>query len=116
MLIWMPDEQSLTIEIDRHDDHVRVSCRGKLIAGVNDFLYTKVRELMPSYKRIVLDLTDLTVMDSMGLGTIVRLYVNAKSSRCSLELINVAPRIQQLLGITGLLNVLTTIGEDRMRM
>jgi len=27
-----------------------------------------------------------------------------------------APRVQQLLGITGLLNVLTTIGEDRMRM
>ena len=116
MLIRMPEEHRLTIEIERDAEEARVRCRGKLVAGVNDFLYTKVRELMPGYKRIVLDLTDLTQMDSMGLGTIVRLYVNAKSAKCALELINVAPRIQQLFGIAGLLNVFTTVGEDRMRM
>lgn len=112
----MPDEHRLTIEIERYDDYARVRCQGKLVAGVNDFLYTKVRELMPGYRRIVIDLTDLIQMDSMGLGTIVRLYVNAKSSQCTLELINLSPRIQELFGITGLLNVFTSVGEDRMRM
>lgn len=115
----MPDDANasrLTLEVDREVDPVLVRCRGKLVAGVNDALYTKVRALMPDHKRIVLDLTDLTHMDSMGLGTIVRLYVNAKSAKCSLEMINVGPRIQQLFGISNLLSVFTSVGEDHIRM
>lgn len=115
----MSDESNasrLTIEIDRSPEVAIVRCRGKLVAGVNDFLYTKVRALIPEYPRIVLDLTDLTHMDSMGLGSICRLYVSAKASRRSLELINVGPRIQQLLGISGLLSIFSTVGETHIRM
>jgi anti-sigma B factor antagonist len=67
------------------------------------------------FKRIVLDLTDLTHMDSSGLGTVVRLYVSAKSAGCALELINRGPRIRQLLGVTNLLSVFTTICEHDIR-
>jgi anti-sigma B factor antagonist len=114
----MPEESAsrLTVEIDRGPDLVLVRCRGKLVAGVNDFLYGKVRELMPGSQRIVLDLTDLTHMDSMGLGTIVRLYVTAKATGCGLELVNVGPRIQQVLGISNLLSIFTTVGESHIRM
>lgn len=114
----MPDESAsrLTVEIDRGAHLVLVRCRGKLVAGVNDFLYGKVREMMPGSDRIVLDLTDLTHMDSMGLGTIVRLYVTAKATGCSLELVNVGPRIQQVLGISNLLSIFTTVGESHIRM
>jgi anti-anti-sigma factor len=55
-------------------------------------------------------------MDSAGLGTVVRLYVSAKSAGCSLELINLGPRIRQLLGLTHLLSVLTVIGQHDIRM
>jgi anti-sigma B factor antagonist len=47
----------------------------------------------------------------MGLGTIVRLYAHSKSAGCDFQLINLGPRIRQLLGITNLLAVFTTIGE-----
>jgi hypothetical protein len=47
--------------------------------------------LLPEHKRIILDLTELTRMGSLGLGTLARLYLSAHSAGCSLELMNLAP-------------------------
>jgi len=83
--------------------------------GENDQLQSKIRELIPDNKRIVLDLTELTMMDSNGLGTLVRLYVTARSAGCNLELINLGPHVRELLGMTNLLSVFTMIGENDIR-
>jgi len=106
----------LTLDIERAGEVALVRCSGKLVSGVNDFLYVKVSQLIPGSKRIVLDLTDLVHMDSMGLGTLVRLYVSSRSSGCNLELINLGKRIRQLLGMTNLLSVFTTCGEQNIRV
>jgi anti-sigma B factor antagonist len=104
-----------TLDIDRAallaGDLAVVRCRGKLVAGVTDVLYAEVSKLIPGTKRIVLDLTDLTHMDSMGLGTVVRLYVSAKAAGCDLKLINLGKRIRQLLGISNLLSVFANVEE-----
>src|SRR5580693_7070970 len=91
----------LRLEIESAGDTAIVRCHGKLVAGVDDFLYSEVSRLIPDTKRIVLDLTDLTHMDSMGLGTLVRLYVSARAAGCDLELVNLGKRIRQLLGMTN---------------
>lgn len=101
----------LTLEIVRSGNDAVVRCRGKLGAGERDLLYTEVSQLIPGARRIVLDLTELTHMDSMGLGTIIRLYVSARSAGCDLQLINLGKRIQKLLGVTNLLSVLTAVGK-----
>jgi len=59
----------------------------------------------------VLDLADLTHMDSMGLGALVRLMVSAKSKGCSLELLHLGKRVRELLGLTHVLGCFTIIGE-----
>jgi anti-sigma B factor antagonist len=100
-----------TLEIDRGPDVVVVRCRGRLVSGAHDIFYTEVRQLIPGSKRIVLDLTDLAQMDSMGLGTLIRLYVSAKSAGCDLELINIGSKIRQLLGMTNVLSAITVIDE-----
>jgi anti-anti-sigma factor len=93
-----------------------VHCHGKLVAGVGSILYGEVSKLLPTHKRVVLDLTDVDYMDSLGLGTIIRLYVSAKSAGCSLELVNLGKRIRELLGVTNLLGVFTIIGENDIRI
>jgi len=111
----MPDQavaDSLTLSIERKDDIAVVRCSGKLVSGVTSHLQNKVSALIPDCKRIILDLTNLTRMDSMGLGTVVRLYVSAKSSGCCLELVNLSTGIRHLLGVTNLLSVLTTMCEQ----
>jgi anti-sigma B factor antagonist len=106
----------LSVDIDRAGDAVVVRCGGKLVAGVNDFLYTEVSRLIPESKKIVLDLTELTYMDSMGLGTIIRLYVSARSAGCDLQLVNIGSRIKELLGMTNLLSVFSVCGEHHVRI
>jgi len=101
----------ITIEIERKGDAALVKLRGRLIAGVNGLVYAKIRPLFPDAKRVVLDLAEVTQMDSMGLGALVRLYVSAKNAGSSLELMHLGKRIRELLGITHLLDVFTIIGE-----
>jgi anti-sigma B factor antagonist len=106
----------LTLDIHRAGTAAVVRCHGRLVAGVNDILYVKVSQLFPDTKRVVLDLTYLTHTDSMGLGTLVRLYVSSRSAGCDLELINLGKQIRQLLVTTNLLSVFTVIGEHGIRM
>lgn len=101
----------ITVEIQRKGDAALVKLRGRLIAGVNGLVYAKIRPLFPDAKRVVLDLGEVTQMDSMGLGALVRLYVSARNAGCSLELMHLGKRIRELLGITHLLDVFTIIGE-----
>jgi anti-sigma B factor antagonist len=115
----MPDQAAaslLTLDIERKGDVAIVRCHGKLVAGVSGTLYAQVSQLIPGSKRIIMDLSDLTNMDSLGLGTLVRLYVSAKSAGCSLELTHLGKRIRELLGVTNLLSVFTIIGEQGIKM
>lgn len=115
----MPDQtpaNALMLDVKRAGNTVVVKCDGKLVAGVNDILYARVSRLIPDSKRIVLDLTNLTRVDSMGLGTLVRLYVSARSAGCSLELVNLGKQVRQLLGTTGLMSVFVIIGEHGIKM
>ncbi len=71
----------LTLDVEQKGSTYLVHCHGRLIAGVCNVLYDQVHELIPGSTRIVLDLTDLAFVDSMGLGTLVRLYVSARGRR-----------------------------------
>jgi anti-sigma B factor antagonist len=110
-------EPVLTIEVQRcASQTVVVRCHGRLVAGSTDVLQSGVTELIPTSKRIVLDLSDLKHTDSMGLGTLVRLYVSAKSAGCSLELTHLSKQIRHLLGLTNMFSIFTVIGENGIRM
>jgi anti-anti-sigma factor len=55
-------------------------------------------------------------MDSMGLGPIVGLYVSAKSSGCTLILINLSQRVRELFRITNVWSLFEVYGENIIRM
>jgi anti-sigma B factor antagonist len=97
-------------------DATIVQCTGKLTAGLTSILRDEVKRLIPDSKKIVLDLTSLTQMDSMGLGTIMALYVSAKTSGTTLILINLSPRVRDLFRITNVWSILEVYGENIIRM
>jgi anti-sigma B factor antagonist len=111
----MQTEPRFTFETHLQQDAAIVKCNGKLTAGVTDILSAEIKRLIPDHKLIVLDLTDLAQMDSMGLGTIVRLYVSARTAGSTLELINLSKRVRELLGITNLLSVFEMCGDHGIR-
>jgi anti-anti-sigma factor len=102
---------SLTVKTDCNGDCTTFLLTGKLVAGMGDFLYKKVSAATPNSKRIILDLSAVDHLDSMGLGTLVRLYVHCKSAGCTLQLIHLGKRVRELLGMTNLLGIFADIGE-----
>ncbi len=109
------EKRYLNMAVQRGDTLTIVRCSGRLTSGFTDRFQSEIKPLIPESKRIVLDMKELTHMDSMGLGTLVRLYVSAKSGGCVLELANIGPSIRQLLGVTHLINVLAIVGEYNVR-
>jgi anti-sigma B factor antagonist len=97
-------------------DATIIKCAGKLTAGVTGILRDEVKRLIPQSQKIVLDLTDLTQMDSLGLGTIVGLYVSAKASGSTLILINLSQRVRDLFRITNVWSILEVYGENVIRL
>ncbi len=95
----------LHLETVKSPEEITVRCTGRITSGTSALLQTTVRSLMPETKSVVLDLTDVSCMDSSGLGAIVGLYVSAKRLHCGLKLINLSQRLQELFRITKLASV-----------
>jgi anti-sigma B factor antagonist len=106
---------TLTLDIDRNAQPIVVHLHGKLVAGVGDILYDQLRPLLPDHKRIILNLTDLVRVDSMGLGTLARLYVSARREGCSLQLINLGKQVRLLLDTAHMLECFTSLANTAMR-
>jgi len=86
-----------------------ITCHGRLVSETSSAMRGLVSPLIPAGGRIVLDLSDLSYLDSSGLGTLVGLKVSAiKQGYCRLELVNVAPNILKLLRMTNLAQLLTS--------
>lgn len=101
----------LTLHTFPQDGAIVVQCSGQLVAGLTDTLAAEVKPLIPQTKRIILDLSDVTKMDSLGLGTIISLYVSAKAAGCDLKLINLGKRIYELFKIAKLEALFELYGE-----
>ena len=93
-----------------------VECHGKLTAENAPLLRSEVRNMIPNQKRIILDLKEVPLMDSAGLGTIMGLYVSARTRRCAFELMNANQQIRELFGISNLLSLFEATGRHGGKM
>ncbi len=98
------------------EDAIVIRCAGRLTSESAEQLREEFMRVLPGAQRIVLDLTDLRHMDSSGLGSLVRLYVSAKSAKCELQLVNLNQRVKELLGLTNLLSMFSACGRYMTRL
>ena len=96
----------LNLTTDKTATETIVRCTGRITSATSSLLQNTIRGLMPETKTIVLDLTDVSYMDSSGLGTLVSLYLSAKKAKCKSRLINLNQRLKELFSITRLAQVL----------
>ena len=98
----MEPATDLKLDIESSPAGALVHCSGKITASTTQALVDQVRAHIPEHKRVVLDLAQVTYIDSSGLGAIVRLWSTAGKSGCTLQITNLAPRIKELLSMTNL--------------
>ena len=90
------------------DDVVIVDVSGKVTLGDGGdvLLRDKMRSLIQQeHKKVLLNLGDVSYVDSAGLGEIVQSYATVTKNGGTLKLLNVTKRIKDLLSITKLLTV-----------
>lgn len=69
-------------------------------------LRTKLKDILSQGKtRLVLDLAEVTYIDSAGLGTLVAGFTSAQNQGASLKLANLTKRFTETLNITKLVTV-----------
>jgi anti-sigma B factor antagonist len=93
--------------IDVGERSVDLVLAGELGLEVADLLTTAGAEAtrMSTAPLVVVDLRDVTFIDSTGIGALVSIRGAALAAGKELRLREVPPRITRLLGITGLIDV-----------
>jgi len=87
---------------------------GKITLGDGDtVLKDKLRSLVQQKRtHLLLNLADVSYVDSAGLGAIVHSYATVKNQGGSLKLLHVTKRLKDLLSITKLLTVFDTYEDE----
>ena len=81
--------------------------------GSDKMLSDKLRSLVQqNRKKLLLNLANVSYVDSTGLGAIVHSYATVKNQGGSLKLLNVTGRFRDLLSLTKLLTVFETFEQE----
>lgn len=97
---------ALNTTTSRTDGVVVVSLSGAIYFGEESAsLRLLVKDLLSKSNQIVLDLKEVTHIDSGGLGTLVGLYASVRKIGGSLKLANLGNHAHELLQITKLVTV-----------
>ena len=96
----------LKITNKKVDGILVVDCTGRIVFGEeSSLLREEVKKAIPDNKRIVLNLGEVSYIDSGGLGTLVALHTTATSAGSSIKLASLTKRVGDLLQVTKLLTV-----------
>lgn len=82
-----------------------------LFGEESNSLYILVKDLLNKTPQIVLDLNEVTRIDSSGLGTLVALHVSARKLGSDIKLASLGNHAKEVLHITRLETVLEVFGE-----
>src|SRR5215510_10398394 len=87
---------------------------GKIVLGEGDMqIKERIKDLLADgQRRILLNLGDVSYIDSAGLGAMISSYTTTKREGGQLKLVSLTKRVQDLLTITKLITVFDTYDAE----
>ena len=103
------------VEVRRAGDVVIVDLKGKLTAGLGDqILHDTLDELLAeSWRKILLNLSEVSFMDSAGLGELVAGLKTARNLGADLKVLKASERVKTTLQIARLLPVFDVYEDEQ---
>lgn len=98
---------ALRIEVKESDGVTVMTMAGRVTLGdESNEVRTKIKEVLAEgKKRVVLDLGEVSYIDSAGLGALVSAYTSARNGGGEIKLASVTKRFHELLNITKLVTI-----------
>lgn len=105
---------SVKLTTHQNRDVIIVDASGKLTLGEGTNVFrTKIRELVQGgARRIVLNLADVTYLDSSGLGELISAHTHITTAEGEMKLLNLAKRVHDLLKLTKLYTVFEVFEDE----
>ncbi len=105
---WEPSDRPLSVEVAPHPTGVLVSLHGSATMERCDELTARLADAAQGQPALmVLDLGDLDFICSLGLGSIVAVYLRAMKHGGRVVVSRPAPAIREMLELTRLTHLLT---------
>jgi len=90
-----------------------IDCIGRIVFGEESSLLREtVKQAVTENNRIVLNLGEVTYIDSGGLGTLVALRITAQNAGSTIKLTNLTKRVGDVLQVTKLLTVFDVYNSE----
>ncbi len=88
---------------------VILDCEGKIVFGEETaFLHYQVKDLLRETKYLVLNLAQVSYIDSSGVGTLVGLFTSAQRAGAKIVLAALTGHVKDVLQITKLATIFET--------
>ena len=91
----------------KRDDVTIIDLKGKVTIGSGDLELRNAvtQEVNNGAKKLLINLSDVTTIDSSGVGELVSSYTTAKNRGVQLKLVNLPAKVQDVLTVTQLITV-----------
>jgi anti-sigma B factor antagonist len=96
----------LDLETGTIEDVTVLYCRGRFTYHDEAIAFSKkIAELLPNARQLIVELSQLEIIDSAGLGELVVVHMWTRASGCTLKVAGANARVRQVLELTNLLSV-----------
>jgi anti-sigma B factor antagonist len=103
----------LKLTTKSQDGIVTVNCSGRIVFGEeSSLLRDTVKKLLLENRKIILNLGEISYIDSGGLGTLVALHTSAQNAGGMIKLVNLTERVGDILQVTKLLTVFDVYNSE----
>lgn len=104
----------MKVDVRHVDDVIIVDLEGRLVMGVGDELLRDVMNeiVAEGWTKIVLNLRQVTIMDSSGIGEVVSSWKLAQRFGGGVKLLRPAPSVKRTLKLTQILPLLEVFEEE----
>jgi anti-sigma B factor antagonist len=107
----IPRSDVLRLEPEKRVSEIFVRATGRLTSSTAASFESTLRDLVSNNKRVIVDLTNVDLIDSSGLGSLVAVYMHASRTKCELELANPKTRVKDLFSRSGLASFFSKVQE-----
>ncbi|MFE2912208.1 anti-sigma factor antagonist [Kitasatospora indigofera] len=107
-------ERFMKVSTRKSGDVTIIDFKGKITIGIGDVaLRSAVREALDAgATKVLLNLADVTSIDSSGVGELVGSYTTTSNRDAKLALVNLPPKVRDILHITQLISVFTVYDTE----
>ena len=104
----------MNLQIDNHDDIkiVRVKEERLVYAILSSFFSEVSAVIEGGAKKIVIDLTDVSYIDSASVGCLMDIYRSAAEGSGTIKLLGLQERVETMVSMTGLQNFMELFRDE----